>query len=197
MKTNIIYILALVITLFSCNKETPIEKLKLTGGEDYTFKNPYSSNSNDYVWDFGNGTISNEKSPTYSYSTPGTYIVSLSKYRNKKIIKKENLYMVIVSQLYKPRIKNIATNSIDTSSWSTRYYNFFYIDLYGSFTFEIEDNDLRDDYTYEAKIDGNLLLQDEFYDYRFKTPTFTTSGYYSKNEDKCHRTFCEKYSLCA
>lgn len=179
MKTNLTYSLVLIIVLFSCNKNVPIERLELTGGELFTFNNPYNSNSIDYVWDFGDGTMSHEKSPTYAYSTPGTYIVSLSKYRNNKIIKKENLYMMIVSQLYKPRIKFIATNSIDQSSWTPYYYNYFYIDQYGSFTFEIEDNDLRDDYTYEAKIEGVPLLQNESYDYSFQSSIFSNSGYYN------------------
>lgn len=179
MRINLIIVLTLVNVLFSCNKEKEIEKLNLSGGEEYTFENPYNSNTNDYVWDFGNGTISHEKSPTYSYATPGTYIVSLSKYRNEKIIKKENLFLVTIKQLYKPRIKFIKTSSIDTSSWTTYYYNYFYIDQYASFTFEIENNDLRDDYTYEAKMGGTSLLDDESYTYRFLSSTFLSSGYYN------------------
>ena len=37
-----------------------------------------SSGGNSWNWDFGNGVVSNEQNPTYVYSTPGFYTVSLT-----------------------------------------------------------------------------------------------------------------------
>ena len=43
---------------------------------EYTFNNT-STGAVSYEWDFGDGMTSTEESPTYTYATPGTYIVTL------------------------------------------------------------------------------------------------------------------------
>lgn len=46
------------------------------GAYSINFKN-YSDNSISYIWDFGDGKTSNEKSPTHTYNSTGTYTVKL------------------------------------------------------------------------------------------------------------------------
>lgn len=46
-------------------------------GKDITFENYTTGNATDYLWDFGDGNTSTESAPTHSYSSPGTYTVSL------------------------------------------------------------------------------------------------------------------------
>jgi PKD repeat protein len=53
--------------------------------EVITFQNR-TMNASEYLWDFGDGSTSNEQDPTHSYQTPGTYEVrmtALSKSGNK------------------------------------------------------------------------------------------------------------------
>ena len=51
--------------------------------ENISFSNT-SSGANDYYWDFGDGTTSTSTNPSHSYSSPGTYTVTLVA-RNKSI----------------------------------------------------------------------------------------------------------------
>ena len=46
------------------------------------FDNQSSSNSVSYVWDFGDGDISNEENPTHLYGSDGTYMVNLTAVNN-------------------------------------------------------------------------------------------------------------------
>lgn len=49
----------------------------ITLNEPVTFTNS-SSNGNTYFWEFGDGSTSNEFSPIHTYTTPGTYTVTLT-----------------------------------------------------------------------------------------------------------------------
>ena len=46
-------------------------------GTTVSFTN-LSTGANAYLWDFGDGNTSNLQTPTHTYSTPGTYDVSLT-----------------------------------------------------------------------------------------------------------------------
>jgi len=51
---------------------------------DFTNNTTNQSSEVTYAWDFGNGETSTEESPTYSFTDPGTYNVSLSVTNNQK-----------------------------------------------------------------------------------------------------------------
>lgn len=57
--------------------EFTASKTTATVGENITFTNT-STNATSYVWSFGDGTTSTEESPIKSFSTVGTYEVTLS-----------------------------------------------------------------------------------------------------------------------
>ncbi len=175
--------MALILIFLGCKKDHHLTKLNLTGGEAYQFQNPFGAKGGQYIWDFGDGNQSNEYEPSYSYKTPGTYVVSVAKTRNGKIINKKSQYLVEVEQLYKPRIQSIDYHTVDDSpGWTSYWYNYFYIDLYANFTIEIsEEADVRD-YKFQAKIDGNDMTpvyEDEDLANIFSSPIFTDTGYYN------------------
>ena len=79
---NIIYLLAAVlITLSSCQKK-PVasisaDKTEVAEDESVMFTNT-TTNGVTYNWDFGDGTSSTIKEPVKSWSTAGTYTVTMT-----------------------------------------------------------------------------------------------------------------------
>lgn len=59
------------------------------------FKNHSVGQINDYLWDFGDGTTSTEEEPSHTYSSPGSYTVTLSTNSSKEqLIKNDIIYIL-------------------------------------------------------------------------------------------------------
>jgi hypothetical protein len=86
MKT-LFLLISLVLILVSCQKEESEIKSVLADftvgdtllkvGENIAIVNLSDSVSAEYYWDFGDGTLSGEKTPNHFYSSPGEYVVKL------------------------------------------------------------------------------------------------------------------------
>ena len=84
MKKNLfIYCLALFIPLIglsSCEEETPAPTVSFTfevDGSDVTFTS-VTTDTDSYLWEFGDGSTSTEANPVHSYAVSGTYAVTLT-----------------------------------------------------------------------------------------------------------------------
>lgn len=93
MKTHIVLSTAflLLVSLVSCTSE-PVarisaDKTEVEVGENISFSNT-SEDSESYLWEFGDGSTSNEREPVKSYSTAGDYTVVLTAYSSNE--KKED-----------------------------------------------------------------------------------------------------------
>lgn len=64
-------------------------------GNDVQFENHTVGKADDYLWDFGDGSSSTEKSPLHTYTTPGTYTVSLSVNSGKERIVRDSLINIL------------------------------------------------------------------------------------------------------
>ncbi|AXT59313.1 PKD domain-containing protein [Aquimarina sp. AD10] len=62
------------------NRQPPVANFEISGNDcsDITFKSTTINKVNSYLWDFGDGTTSTEQSPTHTYTTNGSYTVSLT-----------------------------------------------------------------------------------------------------------------------
>ncbi len=92
MKTHFLFLVGLLSIFFiSCTSE-PVarisaDKTEVEVGENITFSNT-SEDSESYLWEFGDGSISVEREPVKSYSTAGDYTVVLTAYSGNE--KKED-----------------------------------------------------------------------------------------------------------
>ena len=84
MKKNLfIYCLALFIPLIglsSCKEETPAPTVSFTfevDGSDVTFTS-VTTDTDSYLWEFGDNSTSTEANPVHSYAVSGTYAVTLT-----------------------------------------------------------------------------------------------------------------------
>jgi len=84
MKKNLfIYCLALLIPLIglsSCQEETPAPTVSFTfevDGSDVTFTS-VTTDTDSYLWEFGDGSTSTEANPVHSYVVSGTYAVTVT-----------------------------------------------------------------------------------------------------------------------
>ncbi|MBI9069516.1 MAG: PKD domain-containing protein [Salinivirgaceae bacterium] len=92
MKYLYLIIIAFLFSLVSCEKDNDLEPTACFSYEipddyklpiDIPFTN-CSKNSDSYLWDFGDGTTSQEKNPTHSYNDNFPYIVKLTAYNGDK-----------------------------------------------------------------------------------------------------------------
>lgn len=81
---NIINLILLVSLLFfnSCKKEDPVSAFKIEdittlAGQEIHFTNT-SKNSENYLWDFGDGYTSTEIHPVHIYTSEGHFIINLT-----------------------------------------------------------------------------------------------------------------------
>jgi len=76
---KIIFLPVCLLFIISC-KKSPTADFSIIGttkvGETIQFTNS-STNSDNYIWDFGDGSTSTEESPSHIYEKPGDYIVML------------------------------------------------------------------------------------------------------------------------
>ena len=83
MKKSMFLFLAIVALMYvlvsSCKKTPPptVEISSTTDGYTVTF-NPSATNTDTYIWDFGDDEISAEANPVHIYSMSGTYTVTLT-----------------------------------------------------------------------------------------------------------------------
>lgn len=86
-KNNVFYIIALIliISLSGCKPEAFFYTYSSTyfPGHEITFYNN-SENAKSYLWDFGDGTTSDEMQPTHIYNKEGFYTVTLTVFRKDK-----------------------------------------------------------------------------------------------------------------
>lgn len=123
MKTYILPLLLCVslVTISGCVKE-PIAEITADKSEVETGENVKFSNSSQealsYEWNFGDGTIiSTEKAPSHSWSTAGTYIVTMTAYSKKEKKKDEASLTVIVNDINKKFIGFYSISSNYTSDF--------------------------------------------------------------------------------
>ena len=94
-------IIAAIASFTSCHKEPgacfnyPLGKI--VAGQEIKFTN-CSQNGVTYRWTFGDGTISNEQSPTHTYSNTGDYTVTLTVYSKGDMKKDEVLQTIKVEK---------------------------------------------------------------------------------------------------
>lgn len=90
---SILVLAAIALTFASCTKEPEasftFSPTSAVVGEPVTFTNT-SLEGVSYSWDFGDGTTSEEASPTKTYTTAGSYQVKLTAYSKKE--KKSDVY---------------------------------------------------------------------------------------------------------
>ena len=63
---------------------------------DFTFTNT-SQNGTSYLWNFGDGNTSTDINPAYSYSTEGTYLVTLTVYQNDDCFSSTSQWITIIT----------------------------------------------------------------------------------------------------
>jgi len=67
------------LTVTTANSPTAdFNFLPTPGNQTFDFIDLSSGDIDTYLWDFGDGTLSNVASPTHTYATPGTYFVCLT-----------------------------------------------------------------------------------------------------------------------
>jgi PKD repeat protein len=97
MKNTLLIIITLALITNACefsNYPTArfdVSKTFVSTGADVYFYNN-STHADEYEWDFGDGSISNEIEPTHQYQYPGIYKVKLSAYYKDQV---DNYYMTI------------------------------------------------------------------------------------------------------
>lgn len=84
--------------LASCTKQPEasftFSPSALNEGEQVTFTNT-SADAESYLWDFGDGTTSEEESPVKTFDRSGSYMVKLTAYSKKE--KKEHVFQSVVN----------------------------------------------------------------------------------------------------
>lgn len=166
MKIKKIILFLAVLSFIGCelDNEKSITSVHLKGGESYTFESYYSGKNKSVLWDFGDGHSSTETNPTYAYTTPGDYIVTLSKFKNNKFVEKHFEYKVSVEQLYKPRIFNIDLHCTPNEN-SYDEYEYFYKNYLAEFYIYNNPDIETDNYSYNVFFNNQLVDTNEYGQY--------------------------------
>ncbi|MBJ04296.1 MAG: hypothetical protein CMP65_00135, partial [Flavobacteriales bacterium] len=162
----------------------PIANFSISETQFYISDNPIyfydqtiDLNIDSWIWDFGNGSSSNEQNPSYTYKEPGVYYVKLSitdQYGcEDQIIKKiEALYEYYsytpniftpngdgINDIFQPSILNINRNT----------YTLFIYDRWGNTIYKTS----KYEEGWDGKIDNGELLPPDTYNYKiiFETKT--------------------------
>lgn len=98
----------------------------ITTNPSIQFDGSGSENANDFFWNFGDGTTSNEISPLHTYQFPGEYLVTLQVGQstdNLLVIIYNNL---IINEFYPPEnwLELIAPRTFDLAGWKINDFEF-------------------------------------------------------------------------
>jgi len=185
MKIKVLYIiLGLSIIFFSCIKEDQDScQMNAIAGHKIQFinidKNPSKYN---YLWDFGDGSESDEEAPTHIYNMPGVYSVNVIRYRKSgAFISKDCFYTIEVKQKYRPKIGYIYIYRLDEF---LSHYTFLTVNKTVYFEVYLPEEQLsnRNEYTSKLEIEKGIILQEKFNNYTYLdynakfTHTFTDTG---------------------
>lgn len=193
--TSYIFILFLAV---SCTKEnTEMTELTVFTNSSVSFEFENIS-SEDFYWDFGDGSTSTEKTPKHIYKNPGKYVVSLIQEKRNKSITIHDLYLVNVKQTYNPRIHNFRSFEINPNSnnpW-LQCSEFLFVDSKAGIEFTVNYDyfhdyyllpirdsvieERRNKFKYSAFMNG-IPLSNVYEDNPtiFETPIFTDTGFYN------------------
>ena len=182
-----LFIVSLFFVVSCTEKASNPEHITLEGGEGFEFTASTSGNK-DYLWDFGDGKTSTEKSPTYAYSTPGIYMVTFSELKNGRLKRQINRYLVKVNQLYRPRV--FGTRLASSGSYGGLEYDYLYASKESWIAFELAENEDPEDYSYEIIIDNTITFTSDMdtwlysginYQFTESGPVDLTFKVYDKN----------------
>ncbi|MDR1757811.1 MAG: PKD domain-containing protein [Bacteroidales bacterium] len=90
MKRVILICIAIVVIAVSCKPADPVANFNIVSGNGGTapcavsFENT-SENATSFTWNFGDGSASSEKSPTHTYTSGGSYTVTLSAWNESSL----------------------------------------------------------------------------------------------------------------
>lgn len=182
MKIRILVFLVSLSLVFSCEKkpEHNITSVTLQGGETYEFQSYFSGGNKSVLWNFGDGLTSTEPNPVHKYTSPGTYPVTLTKYKNNKFFDKYTAYNVKVEQLYKPRVYKTQSYCQPEIEFNYDEYTYFYKDYFAKFNF-VENPDIdSDNYRYQILFNGQMVDtgQSSQYGY-FESFELTDTGFFN------------------
>ena len=115
MKTTITFLLLGLLALSSCIKQPTTsfttDSSTYEMNETVTFTN-LSTNSETYLWEFGDGETSTEMNPTHLYETYGDMTVKLTCYSKKE--KKTSNYSKLITIFHPTELKLVVKDYLDT-----------------------------------------------------------------------------------
>ena len=176
MKIKSLYII-LITLLFSCAKEDNNTRYThATVGHKIQFINidSYPSQYN-YLWDFGDGHISNEEAPSHIYKLPGTYSVNVTRYKKSgAFLSKDCFWIVEVKQIYRPRINEISIKQ--------GYLKYLYINNDIDLNMALSEKQAltKNEYSSKLEIEDGTILYSNFDNWSEEAKCkhmFTDTGY--------------------
>ncbi len=153
MKTRIFSIIILSVLILGCNKENVTEQNRINLYANFTVNDTLArvkdqiafqsvgDTAKNYFWDFGDGSISNERNPKHAYQLPGTYNVKL------RIIDEQETTDSISKQIrigewfvYKIVLTQLAESNMEASTNPDIYFEIKQKDGEVSYRSELEQN---------------------------------------------------------
>ena len=130
------------------NFTTVSDTFFLDSGIINVYFNNNSLGSSFYLWDFGDGTFSNEKYPVHHYNSTGTYNVSLTSFIDSSLLCQDDYFKKIYIEA--PTFLNISNTNL-TNSFISYYNNSIHFKNINNFK-----------YVSIYDIEGKLLLKQSF-----------------------------------
>lgn len=97
------------LSLWQSNGDIPLPQFSYSENNNQIIFSNQSDNSNSYSWDFGDGTFSTNQNPQHTYSTAGTYIVSLTAENNCKSMTKIDTIQIQTTGITSPFLNEMKT----------------------------------------------------------------------------------------